>query len=470
MRVLIVEDDIDMAALLQTSLGDLNPPVNTVVARSRSSGIDALQRVEFDFIICDLRLPPNDGGLDTAEAHGLAVQGMAREVCPGTPCLFFTGFGTSQFVLDQLSSGPTHDILGTGEPFGMTQLLPKDRFMDCVNRIRSFNSELATLDSIAFKPIGADFVIDEYEQRALRLLARPLGGTNISASALGGLSGAQTLKIVIKNDAGHIIATYFVKIGSRADMEKERQNNNVHVSSLLPMGKFPTLIHAIEAGIGTREALVYQLADEYQESLFDVLARCESEAITIIEDVRSTFARWATPTRREVFCVGELRALRMNDSEFQKFRGDLGATDGFEEIQQELVTSRQHGDLHGLNVLCNSSGNAAIIDFGNVGFAPSCIDPIVLEMSVLFHKDSPFQGNSWPTNEQSEAWFDLETYLLGCPIPNFISKCRDWAREVSRPTDLPPVVYAEAVRQLKYKDTNHDRALGIARAAIRTHT
>ena len=470
MRVLIVEDDIDMAALLQQCLAGLNPPVDTFVARSRSSGIDALRREEFDFIICDLRLPPNDGGLDTAEAHGLAVQGMATQVCPGTPCLFFTGFGRSQPVLDQLSSGPTHDILGTGDPFAMTQFLPKDRFMDCVNRIRNFNTELATLDGIAVDPTGTDFVLDENEQRALRLLARPLGGTNIGASALGGLSGAQTLKTIIKNDQGHILATYFVKIGSRADMEKERQNNNRYVSTLLAMGKFPSLIRAIEAGIGTREALVYQLAEQYQESLFDVLARCESDAITIIQDVRSIFAPWAQPAHRKVFRVGEFRALRIGDSEFQKFRSAIGATQPFEEIQEELAICCQHGDLHGLNILCDGSGNAAIIDFGNVGFAPSCVDPIVLEMSILFHKDSPFQSYSWPTNKQSEAWFDLETYLLGCPVPDFVRTCREWAEEASPPGELPSVVYAEAVRQLKYKDTNHGRAVGIARAAIRART
>ena len=282
MKVLIVEDNIDMAALLKTSLGSLDPPIDTVVAGSRSSGIDALQQEEFDFIICDLRLPPNDGGLDTAQEHGLAVHGMAKQVCPGTPCLFFTAYGTSQPVLDQLSSGPTHDILGTGQPFGMTQLLPKDQFMDCVNRIRSFNAELGMLDGIGINPIGSDFVLDEYERRALQLVARRLGGTNIDASAAGGLSGAQTLKITVKNGQGHILATYFVKIGSRADMEKERQNNDVHVSSLLAMGTFPTLIQSIEAGIGTRKALVYQLAGEYQQSLFDVLARCDSEAVAAV--------------------------------------------------------------------------------------------------------------------------------------------------------------------------------------------
>ena len=470
MRVLIVEDENHAATELQRSLSGLIPSVDTVIAGSRSSGIEALQREEFDFIICDLRLPPYDGGLDTAEAHGLAVHAEVRTVCPGTPCLFFTGFGTSQPVLDQLSSGPTHDILGTGEKYGMTQLLPKDRLMACVERIESFNTELATLDAIKIDLTGNKFNLDHIEQRALRLLARPLEGTNIEASPLGGLSGAQTLRAIVKNDQGQPVATYFVKIGSRTNMEKERQNNDLHVNPLLRMGSFPSVVRVIEAGIGTKEALVCQFAHEYTESLFDVLARSDSAAIAIVQALRSIFAPWAKLAEKEVFRVRELRAQRIDDSVFQPYREALGPTERFEEIEQEMETSCQHGDLHGLNVLCDTSGNPAVIDFGNVGRAPSCIDPIVLELSVLFHKDSPFQGNSWPTNAQSEAWFDLEEYLPGCPVPNFIRKCREWANEAGRPADLSPVVYAEAVRQLKYEDTNHDRALGIARAAIRIAT
>ena len=69
----------------------------------------------------------------------------------------------------------------------------------------------------------------------------------------------------------------------------------------------------------------------------------------------------------------------MDDVAFQPYRDALGSTECFEEIAQEIATSCQHGDLHGFNVLCDGLGNAVVIDFGNVGRAPSCIDPIVLE-------------------------------------------------------------------------------------------
>ena len=105
MKVLIIEDDGDVATALSESLSSAKPSIDTVIMGSRSSGIRAIRCDEFDFILCDLRLPPYDGGLDTDETHGLAVHSEAKTICPGTPCLFFTGYGTSAIVLEQLSAG-----------------------------------------------------------------------------------------------------------------------------------------------------------------------------------------------------------------------------------------------------------------------------------------------------------------------------------------------------------------------------
>ena len=147
MRVLIVEDEKHMIAELSERLIYAIPRIHLVVAGSRSSGVAALQNEDFDFIVCDLRLPPHDGGLDTDEAHGLSVHSAAKEICPGTPCLFFTGFDTSKAVREELSAGGTQDVLGTGQGYGMTRLLTKDDLLECVERIEEFNSELEVLDT-----------------------------------------------------------------------------------------------------------------------------------------------------------------------------------------------------------------------------------------------------------------------------------------------------------------------------------
>ena len=317
MRVLIVEDDKDVVAGLNELLSGADPSIYTVIAGSRSSGIEAIRRDEFDFIVCDLRLPPHDGGVDTAEAHGLAVHSEARTVSPGTPCLFFTGYATSQNILDRLSSGGLQDILGTGESYGMTQLLTKDKFLECVERLETLNSELATLDAIKIDLSGSKCNLDHFEERSLRLLARPLKGTSVEAIGLGGLSGAQTLRVFVKDHQGHTVASFFAKIDLQPEMKKEREKYHQYVDPLLKMGHFPALGRYIEAGIGKREALFYQLADGYAKSLFDVLEGSESAAIAVVEVLRDIFAPWAALKEKKLLRVSDLRTQRIDDSEFQ---------------------------------------------------------------------------------------------------------------------------------------------------------
>ena len=269
---------------LSRAWGGLCPASTLSLRGVDQAGIEAVRSEEFDFIVCDLRLPPYDGGVDTDEAHGLAVHSELKTICPGTPCLFFTGFATSLTVTEQLSSGGTQDVLGTGDGYGMTRLLTKDRFPACVERLECFNAELETLNTIKIELSGTSFSLDQIERRALRLLARTLDGTSIEASALGGHSGAQSLRARVKDDQGRTVGSYFAKIGSREKIEKERKNYRRYVNPLLRMGTYPALGREIEAGIGKREALFYQLVDGYTKSLFDVLEVSQSAAIGVVRD------------------------------------------------------------------------------------------------------------------------------------------------------------------------------------------
>ena len=349
----------------------------------------------------------------------------------------------------------------------MTRLLPKDEFVACVERLKDFNSELARLDSIDIELSDGKCGLDQAEERALRLLARSLQGTRVSASNLGGLSGSRNLRIRVQDSQGRVLGSYFAKIDLRNRLTKERRNYHRHVSPLLRLGHYPSLGRDIEAGIGKREALFYQLADGYTKSLFDVLNVNEGDAMAVVGALREIFAPWMAVSQRDIVRVSDLRVRRIDNSALEPHRKALGSTEVFEAMEQQFTICSQHGDLHGFNVLCDCSGGTVVIDFGNVGPAPACTDPTLLELSVLFHSDSPFRSHSWPTMEQLEAWFDLDEYLIGCPIPGFIRKCREWAIEAGGESDLPPVVYSEAVRQLKYEDTDHQRALAIARAAMR---
>lgn len=467
MKVLIVEDEDHVASRLSRRLSSLEPPITTVISRSRSSALEALRLEEFDFIICDLRLPPYDGGLDTDEAHGLAVHSEVKAITPGTPCLFFTGFATSSNVREQLSGGGRQDVFGTGDDYAMTRLLNKDEFVDCVERLDAFNNELAALDAITIKLLDASHSLDSLEERALRLVARRLGGTYIQASNLGGLSGAQTLRVSIQDPRDRTIASYFVKIGQRLKIDIEKKNYSQYVSPLLKMGGFPALDREIQGGIGKREALFYQLADQYTLSLFDILSHDEDVAVGIVENLRTVLAPWAEFAERRKYRIRELREQRVDKSLLLNHGLSPEQIKIFEKVESDITMSYQHGDLHGSNVLCDGADRTIVIDFANVGLAPACIDPLILELSVLFHSDSPFQNDPWPTIAQAERWFNLNDYLAGCPVPSFIEKCREWASSMGDESDLIPVVYGEALRQLKYPDTNHGLAVAIANAAMR---
>ena len=467
MRVLIVEDEKHVIAALEERLANAQPRVELILAHSRSAGIEALNSEEFDFIVCDLRLPPYDGGLDADEAHGLAVHAKAKELCPGTPCLFFTGFDTSANVREELSAGGADDVLGNGQKYGMTRLLTKDYLLECVERIEAFNLELDILEDVVIKLTDSNFSLDKVEKRALQMLTRRVGGTSIEGSTLGGYSGAVALRTTIRDSEDRTIGSYFAKIGARERMEKERDNYQRHVAPLLALGDYPALTEVRDAGIGKREALFYQLASRYSRSLFDVLESDERTAMEVIGALREVFVPWTVLDEKRTIRVRDLRAERIEDPAFHPYKDVLGSTEHFEEEQREFVMDCQHGDLHGMNVLCDGLGKPIVIDFASVGSAPACLDPVVLELSVLFHGDSPFRKDSWPSNLQLKHWFNLEDYLVGCPVPEFIKKCREWANEVSAASNLPPVVYAECVKQLKYQDTDHERAIGIARAAMR---
>ena len=59
--------------------------VEFVVADSRDRAISYIENQEFDFIICDLMIPPSSGSLDLAIAYGLLVYEKAKTLAPGMP-------------------------------------------------------------------------------------------------------------------------------------------------------------------------------------------------------------------------------------------------------------------------------------------------------------------------------------------------------------------------------------------------
>jgi hypothetical protein len=57
---------------------------------------------------------------------------------------------------------------------------------------------------------------------------------------------------------------------------------------------------------------------------------------------------------------------------------------------------------------------------------------------------------------------DLDPYLVGCPVEEFVRECRAWAARVGAgQREIAAAAYSYLVRQLKYRDTNKELALAL---------
>jgi Ser/Thr protein kinase RdoA (MazF antagonist) len=129
--------------------------------------------------------------------------------------------------------------------------------------------------------------------------------------------------------------------------------------------------------------------------------------------------------------VRDVRRLFLIDEKtpplVEKF--SLRWVDTFEQRRLQTRWSCVHGNLHGGNILVNGDGVPVLIDYGDVKEGPAAIDPITLELSVLFHPDRP-KNVTWPSAEQARAWADIPAYTQQRPFAEFIKACRAWSERV----------------------------------------
>jgi hypothetical protein len=76
-------------------------------------------------------------------------------------------------------------------------------------------------------------------------------------------------------------------------------------------------------------------------------------------------------------------------------------------------------------------------------------------LSLLFHPDSAGICGSWPTIDQARNWGALNSYLVNCPFPEFVTELRSWALRVAGGNrEIAASAYSYLIRQLKYPDTD----------------
>ncbi|MEW6160249.1 MAG: response regulator [Verrucomicrobiota bacterium] len=464
MNILIVEDDENNIALFEAELAS---KCTAKFARSRDAAIAALKTDAFDLVLLDLRLPAQDGGLDSEINHGLDVHAYIQECSSGTPVVVFSAYGTVKLATKLAENSQRHDVWGCGQEEAMTLYREKTDFAECLSHIQRAIDHVEALSSVDISSGGQSLPLKNEEKRLLRIFGRLYGGTNIRVSLLGGgLSSAQTLRLELQDENAVTISKAVAKLGTIPLLRDEEARYQKCIAPALSVGGFAHLIKFLRAGAANTGGIFYGFAGDYQQSLLELLQANPAKAATVLAQLKQLEVNWQSNCSVRSASIAEIRRALIGDEDFQNSAGRLTFDwRSLEQRQSRFKWCCQHRDLHGMNVLVRDGDTPLLIDYGEVEPAPACLDPLILELSLLFHPACKAIRGPWPTLAQATAWANLDDYLSGTPLAPFIRESRTWAFSVE-PLDksVYATAYAYSVRQLKYADTDHGLAISIAKA------
>ena len=252
------------------------------------------------------------------------------------------------------------------------------------------------------------------------------------------------------------------KLSTHAEVRKEGLRYDTHVARLPPSAT-PRKLETLEFGASKLAGIFFGLADGFDRSAFDIAASASIRSGPVIGNLRKITAPWihgVPETRRS---IKELRRRTLDDVSLMELRlkFDLDWVDEFENRHIQVRWGCGHGDLHGSNILVSPEA-VTLIDYGDVGDGPASLDPVTLELSLMFHPDGPAARGPWPSSESARAWGDMNVYVHGCPFAVFVRECRAWAVDVAAGSrEVAAAAYSYLVRQLKYADTDKEVALAL---------
>ena len=108
-RVLIVDDEKNMRHMLQVMLNKAGYDAETVA--DGVEGLDLMEKNDFDFILCDLRMPNMDG---------MTFLKKSRERYPDQTCIMMSAYGTIDTALEAMKIG-AYDYIS--KPFKQDEVL-----------------------------------------------------------------------------------------------------------------------------------------------------------------------------------------------------------------------------------------------------------------------------------------------------------------------------------------------------------
>jgi CheY-like chemotaxis protein len=456
MKVLLVEDQADQVAAI---IGELGDSIEFTVATTRDAALEDIAAGHYDIAVCDLKIPPSGDTAPEVE-HGLAVLTALRSQCPGTPIIAFTANRTTEVMQMLLNEQRQEDYLGTLDDRPMLLAIDKDQLLEFLEILRELRHQIEMLEQIQVVVGLGQPLLDVLSQRVLRMYARQRGCTITRVEPLtAGQSGVPVLRVAMEKADGSAGGSAVARLASVPEIIEERRRYQQRVSGFLPIGSYAEIVGHVRAGAANRGGVFYQLAKDYRP-MFSLLIENDAKAAAAVRRLNAVQLPWRDGAPAVDMSVGDIRQILIND---QRWNGanhrcglDAERVAAIEAISVPVRRGTAHADLHGENVLVD--GEPVIIDFLSVSDAPTPLDAVSLELSVLFHPHAPSWNGPWPSTEQLENWADFATYSAGCPFPSFLEACREWAMAVARGnSDLHSCRYAYVASQARFQTSSEDR-------------
>lgn len=468
MRILLIEDNAGFAQSIERAVRRIDG-CELTWHKSRDAALAALTAEPFDVAILDRKIPTADDILDDHENHGWDVFQSIRREQPGMSVWFLTGTEDADFASD-LNNGyaRNEDIHACGRADTMYQVFWKRRMNDCIAAVQEFRNDVLITDRISLVYVGTALNLRREEQRLIRLFCRKYSGSTVDIQPLtSGLSGARVLRLTVRNTAGQPIVTSVAKLDTFAEIQSESEKYQAEITKLLP-GSFPQLTGDLRVGASGFAALFYAVVGEEVTTLFDKICTDPSGAADATNNLRTAQEPWLGATVSSRMRVSSIRRQFIGDVALYDVREHLDSIDiNLIEAQEiDVAMCVQHGDLHCANVLFDVRDNPMFIDYMETCHTFASVDPVVLELSTIFHTDAPSQ-TTWPSDTQAENWTEIGLFSTGTPFEDFLRTCRQWSLDVAAsPQEVWAVGYGYALRQLKYQDTDKALARAIIRACI----
>lgn len=471
MKILFVEDNDGFAGDLQPVLCGI-PGVGEVLrVADKESATAALRDELIDLVILDLSIPPSKTTTAHDPEHGQALFHEAREFRPGTPIFILTGAEVQKFSRGLAKFGNQVKLWGDNTDIETVSFFLKEEVDELLGRVQALAAIFSKMSAVAINTRGRNLGLSPVQDQMLKSFAQMADGVACDVSLLsGGLSEAKVVKASAMDKSRKPQVLCAGKLGPSSVIRAEQEAYEKHARKL-GIGACPPLYCAIDAGVGLNGAIFYTLTDDNTASLFERLAADPSIGPTVVSRVRTGLHRWTEAATADIVTVGDVRRRLIDDDDaaIVEAKYNIRPLRAIEARSVQVSQSCIHGDLHCGNVLVKSDGDAVLIDFGDAGPGFTSLDPIALELSLIFHPDAAKLGLRDGLIENLETWPDVDRFALDDRLKPMILACREWAHDVGGGDhSVLASAYAYALRQLKYKTVDPAITIGfVARLSER---